>query len=505
MTTNLNIMQFLDELLDSKEKIDFKYLLLRIKNEIENNQFSNILESDKLLKPGYVELFGNSERNAKLNLFEPNIYDILELENLIDKERIKEIGLCFKNNKLSEDMEINAYTEYSIKNKELFKREKIVINKKLSEVELNTLKNYIEVNKNSVIELDFQNIEQYREILTLFENIKLEIALNPQFRKEDFVFFSQIKNQISFFKSFFVFEEKNLSVEAEREMINVDNLIKKEDILFLITQEIKKQDLTPFENYLYIYNIVKNFKRYKLEDIDDNIWFSRNTVYTLFNEYICCAGYANLVEEIVDHLDDSNLKASTFVLTVLVNNNKVNHERNLIRIVDEKYNIDGIFTSDSTFDSMDHYNEIAKDLGFQLDIDLSTKDIYTHFLLTQDEVEDERIIDITYSESDILFEFISYFDVLFPQLAPKIVGIINKLYGTNYQHFRDIDFWPISQQEISKDKISAAIRVIYEKIYCIEKEKIDKLLEECLETNDILAKFTFNTKNYKFDLKQRKI
>lgn len=59
-----------------------------------------------------------------------------------------------------------------------------------------------------------------------------------------------------------------------------------------IIDEVRKYSLSPFEQYMYLYNIVKNFKPYR--ESNDNYLESRSSHLLFFNEHIVCEGYANM-------------------------------------------------------------------------------------------------------------------------------------------------------------------------------------------------------------------
>lgn len=126
-------------------------------------------------------------------------------------------------------------------------------------------------------------------------------------------------------------------------------------------------DLSPFERYIYAYNIVKNFKAYN-EHIDREM---QSEVYQiLFNEYIVCTGFRNLLSELLTKLDIPNKSINIKIANIqdFANSQealkKRGHARLRVKIVDQKYGIDGFYICDPTWD-----NDLERDY-------------YTHLLMT---------------------------------------------------------------------------------------------------------------------------
>ena len=182
--------------------------------------------------------------------------------------------------------------------------------------------------------------------------------------------------------------------------INEYNAIKRK--LQNLLLPIKNSDLSPFEKYIYLYNLVKNYKRYKDNDKDDTD--SRSIYNILDNKYMVCAGYANLLANLCEMVGipcayiECDVGALTYpqsevedaitknfpnfmqnfikkhkniykVVESFVNShsknaiyNRSGHARIYVNIVDPKYGIDGYYYSDPTWDSsrdFDYYTHLA--------------------------------------------------------------------------------------------------------------------------------------------------
>lgn len=126
-------------------------------------------------------------------------------------------------------------------------------------------------------------------------------------------------------------------------------------------------NMSPFEKYLFAYNIVKKYKEYKENENEKDQ--SRNLYSILDGEYMVCVGYATLLNDLLTKLGISSCHYSVGVDTgfdkvdkealVIPDDIEVNregHARVKVHIVDPKYGIDGIYFADPTWD-----NDMEKD------------------------------------------------------------------------------------------------------------------------------------------------
>lgn len=109
--------------------------------------------------------------------------------------------------------------------------------------------------------------------------------------------------------------------------------------------EIKSLNLSCAEEVMYVYDYVRN-RVYKRENKGESSLKSRDLSNVLFGDEIVCVGYANIFGAILSSL---GIKNNIVKLHDLEKN--VGHARNVIYINDPKYNIDGVYYFDPTFDS----------------------------------------------------------------------------------------------------------------------------------------------------------
>lgn len=134
---------------------------------------------------------------------------------------------------------------------------------------------------------------------------------------------------------------------------------------------INDYDLSNIEKVMYAYDIMKTFQYKESEEPD----ISRNPHKIIETGNIVCVGYSELFKLIINGLDDGLSVLGVSLSGIDKEENEFNHERNIIRIDDDKYNIHGIFALDATWDS------IKKDPNNILGSDYTALDLYRFFLI----------------------------------------------------------------------------------------------------------------------------
>ena len=115
--------------------------------------------------------------------------------------------------------------------------------------------------------------------------------------------------------------------------------------LMEIVDFIKYYDLSPFEQVILAYDIVKS-RIYKEEDETESYRMSRDLNEIIKGNKIVCTGFSNLLDFILKQL---NFKTRIVLLNYL--NSETGHQKNLIYLDDEKYGINNAFLLDPTWDS----------------------------------------------------------------------------------------------------------------------------------------------------------
>ena len=288
------------------------------------------------------------------------------------------------------------------------------------------------------------------------------------------------------------------------------------------------QDFSPFERYLYAYNIVKKFKPYK--DNPNNMDDSRNLYKIIDNEYIVCEGYSKLLGDLLDKLSIPNLSydvkidhtfdnipTDTFTVTsdMLKDSNKTRHARRIVHLIDEKYGINGYFFADPTWDNImdndaynyallipDEYNGIKyyNYLSFK-----DTKEMF--FVHSLEEFYKKANIwmdknKLKNSESRFISMFLQDIKVLdnqyFLNLSEKYPQIKEKFYNYTKEEVQNIMFdlgnYIVSKvnKPVTGLQLKKGIMFLYQNCYGVKNDnELEILIDEILNYNKKRQSFSF--------------
>ncbi len=110
--------------------------------------------------------------------------------------------------------------------------------------------------------------------------------------------------------------------------------------------KVKSQNLSPIEQLLSVYFHVTK-REYKDSINETRIELSR-TVYGVLNfNYIICVGFSELFEAIMNEINTKDVKI--YQNSLVVNNSR--HSDLIVYVKDKKYNVDGYYFLDPTYDS----------------------------------------------------------------------------------------------------------------------------------------------------------
>lgn len=300
---------------------------------------------------------------------------------------------------------------------------------------------------------------------------------------------------------------ENIFIEIGVQKYPLKEYVEYEKMLYSFIEPAK--NLSPFEKYIYAYDIVKKFKKYKEHKKDK--MKARRIYDILNNNYMVCVAYSDLLGDLLDKLGIENMelhaevglqpyKASTQLkkkykekwkeIDQQEKNKLIDEQRNfipdswgahsrrIVHIVDEKYGINGLYFSDPTWDN-----------------DLENNS-YNHLLMTSDEV-------LT-SNKKFKFER-SYYELLYSSTVKefnnKLNTILNRTKITQYNTYErelqfliDQIFSTIKKLDIDfYNKISEKYKFINERNFKIEN--IYNLPENVVEFLYIAANYIVNNNN----------
>ena len=281
---------------------------------------------------------------SDLNLSLKEITEIFELYanqkdvKINDSELLKTNPFVVINELKEGNINIKDIDISKIKYKEIIDHElqKYESNDSKTDSKFDNTDNYLYIPAN-----DIETIKKYVE---LKENNLLNYTIVFKTMYIDYNT-SLISDNINYFKTIKDKKDIYFSFDGEK-LLSLDQIIKDDEFLDYCVQNIKNSDMSPFEKYLAIYDIVKNFKQYKKRPDDRALQESRNLYMILNNNYMVCAGYARLLETLLKRIgiDATFLISSTY-------RDDFQHAIVALKIKDEKYNLDGVYLSDPTDDN----------------------------------------------------------------------------------------------------------------------------------------------------------
>lgn len=116
------------------------------------------------------------------------------------------------------------------------------------------------------------------------------------------------------------------------------------------------------------YDIVKVYKPYKKEKNRDSYSKSRS-LHNILDEYnssMVCVGYANLLNALFNELDINSISMGLIADTN--NREESGHQRLIVYLNDEKYNINGYYLCDPTWDNNSKYLYVHSSFDFKNNI-----------------------------------------------------------------------------------------------------------------------------------------
>lgn len=494
-----------DYYLKNKEQVE--ELLTKIISSTQEKSFvidSNALITKNILKsissnPNLeeIELARYTQENYLLT---EEDYNILKQSNL---KKIKTSGVSeeLKDNfdsliSYNVDRFLISYNKYSDLSKE-----QIYLNEKITKEEIENLK-YLTNNKTKII-IEEENIEDAIVITTRLKELGKENHVVIDINNKELVT-PKILSNTNYLNGY-------TDIRIGLDIIPIKEYLRLEKILYQMVEPAC--NLSPFERYIYAYNVVKQYKQYK--ENEKNKSASRNLYAILENEYMVCVGYSHMLEDLLNKsgiksiyrsmgVDDSYDKKDE---KEVVKINWNGHARRFVYINDPKYGIDGFYVADPTWD-----NDLKNDL-------------YNHLLLTnEEETETKRynfLSTSVYSSSielmniqsiEEFYQKINFYLDRNPEsnLKDLISNSINDIKNLDNNFMKKLeekypeiqDFfnpWPNEKEilyeigeylltkvnkPVSGQTIMSAVSEVYQKAYHLEEEELQNKLKETIEINN---------------------
>lgn len=154
------------------------------------------------------------------------------------------------------------------------------------------------------------------------------------------------------------YHDKEIVINWNNELSFIDDVI---SAVYMIDyyKSVIDDNLSPLEKVTMAYDIVKSryYKEYNIE----HTMKSRHITEMVNNDYIVCGGYVKIFNRLLREL---GVNASVLDLSLKSDDKGVvGHVRSFVHLTDEKYDIDGYFVFDPTWDSIDkeHYYQFNEE------------------------------------------------------------------------------------------------------------------------------------------------
>ncbi len=228
------------------------------------------------------------------------------------------------------------------------------------------------------------------------------------------------------------------------------------DSLNTMVSLIESKGLSPLEKLMYAYDMVKA-NPYVKEAVKNHSGDSRYLHKVLTGDKIVCAGYSRILEELANRL---NIPCSYITGNSVKNNSIIGrHARNLVYLKDDKYNIDGFFELDATWDSYskESKNKIA---------------YYNHFLMPINSRNRKEYLN--YKKSSLLNGINDTFNSTSGNIS---LAILNKQDLSLGEFFNEQLSQGVEQKNLTYKNFIKAIKTV-RTVQSIDGEKTEKNIEK---------------------------
>ena len=184
------------------------------------------------------------------------------------------------------------------------------------------------------------------------KDIKQYIKLNPELSTKKIILSGiyKLENKKTEKVKDMFYNEDNIYIKLEgnEELITIKELDATLNKIDEMVLQVKRYDFSPIEQLFYVYDKVRDKVYIKESDNEDNS-VSRDLTKVLLGDKIVCKGYANIFNAILRKL---GFKSDIYCIIKkeLVDGKRVGHARNIVLLNDKKYNINGIYFFDTTWD-----------------------------------------------------------------------------------------------------------------------------------------------------------
>lgn len=253
------------------------------------------------------------------------------------------------------------------------------------------------------------------------------------------------------------------NIDGNNQLIKLEDFEKTFKYIDELANKIKRYNYSPLEQVMYAYDLVRN-RVYKMEDDGEDYNTSRDLTSVITGDKIVCVGFSNIFEQVLLRL---GLKTKQDYI-MDANDNTIGHVRNLVYINDSKYDVNGIYYFDVTWDS-------KNDL-----FDVSYLDSYRFFAKTKKEIDmcsGNKYVSRTFKclDDDLFFDTVDNLEEnQFELISKDQIKTINTLYRfiegkeemddflIDFRITSKIDFFVEDAKKTINDNKEKIINTLYE-------------------------------------------
>ena len=192
-----------------------------------------------------------------------------------------------------------------------------------------------------LIDGSYEEIVEYLKNNTCLKDKKIIINENLDLNDEHISYIEKI------FKEY---ENVYVGTDGNDNPVKLSDFIKTKNIINELVKRVEKFNFSPMEQIMYVYDLVRD-RVYTKEAENEDYAISRDLTNILLGDKIVCVGYAHLFDVLL-----KKLGFKTMLYKIYNPNTKIGHVRNIVYIVDDKYEINGVYFFDTTWDSKKNDN-----------------------------------------------------------------------------------------------------------------------------------------------------
>lgn len=205
-------------------------------------------------------------------------------------------------------------------------------------------------NEKNILSLEnFDNISSVKKAIDEFESKGLPLdEIEIILENKDYDDINTIKE---------IEEKHNIIlkyISTNETKVTIDEFITMRATLDYYTNLIKEANLSPLEQTIYAYDLIKSLEYEESENRSD----SRKIHSIIRDGKIVCVGYSVFLSQLL-----SELGIECIPISAKGDTRKIEHQRNIVKLVDPKYGIDGSFALDATWDSAKNLTKVIDENG----------------------------------------------------------------------------------------------------------------------------------------------